>query len=68
MIADLSKKMEIRFWDFAIPMMSNNQKLRKIVNELYHLMQDRELRNRTFIILSGSCTGFLFGLVVFFIR
>jgi len=65
MIANMSKKLEIRFWDFAIPMMSNNQKFRKLVNELYHLLQDRDLRQRTFFILSGSFAGFLCGCVVF---
>jgi hypothetical protein len=66
MIANLSKKLEIRFWDFAIPMMSNNQKLRKLVNEVYRVFQDHELRQRTFFILSGSFAGFLCGCVIFF--
>jgi hypothetical protein len=65
MIADISKKIEIRFWDFAIPMMSNNKKLRKLVNEVYRLLQDRELRQRTFFILTGSFTGFVCGCVLF---
>jgi hypothetical protein len=65
MIANLSKKLEIRFWDFAIPMMSNNLKLRKLVNEVYHLLQDRELRQRTFFIFSGSFAGFICGCVIF---
>jgi hypothetical protein len=65
MIVDLSKKLEIRFWDFAIPMMSNNQKLRKLVNEIYHLLQNRELRQRTLFILSGSFAGFVCGCVLF---
>jgi hypothetical protein len=65
MIANLSKKLEIRFWDFAIPMMSNNQKLRQLVNEVYHLFQDRELRQRTFFIFSGSFAGFICGCVIF---
>ena len=65
MIANLSKKLEIRFWDFAIPMMSNNQKLRKLVNETYHLLQNPELRQRTFLIFSGSLAGFICGCVLF---
>lgn len=66
MIANITKKMEIRFWDFAIPMMSNSQGLRKLVNEAYHLLQDRELRQRTFFIVSGSFAGFLCGCAIFF--
>jgi hypothetical protein len=66
MIANLSKKLEIRFWDFAIPMMSNNHKLRSLVNEIYRLLQDHEMCQRTYFILFGSIAGFICGCVIFY--
>jgi hypothetical protein len=66
MLANISKKIELRFWDLAIPLMSNNVKLRKLINEFYLILQDHELRKRTILIFACSFSGFMCGSLLFY--
>ncbi len=66
MIADLPKKLELKFWDFALPVMSNNSKIRQWIKTAYEIVQDEDLRKRSIFIFSGSLIGFLLGFSLFF--
>jgi hypothetical protein len=66
MIADLPKKIELKFWDVALPVMSNNSKIRKWVKTAYEIVQDDDLRKTSIFIFSGSFVGFLLGFSLFF--
>jgi hypothetical protein len=65
MIADLPKKLELRFWNIAIPAMSSNTKLQKLMRTIYEFASDKELRVRSIFILVGSVSGFLAGLILY---
>jgi hypothetical protein len=65
MIADIPKKVELQFWNMAIPAMSKNTKLQNIMRISYDILTNKELRTRTIMILVGSLSGFLAGLILF---
>jgi hypothetical protein len=43
MQAQFIQKMEIRFWDQAIPLMSTSRPVQKLIRETYKLTHDRKL-------------------------
>ncbi len=65
MIADIPKKMELKFWNVAIPAMSKNTRLQKFMQVTYDVVSDKELRTRSLMILVGSLSGFFAGLMLF---
>lgn len=65
MIADLPKQLELRFWDLALPVMSKNRFLQKVICTSYRIVMDSELRQRSLVIIIGSILGFVAGLLVF---
>ncbi len=65
MIADIPKKVELRFWSMAIPAMSKNTRLQNFIRVSYDILTNKELRTRTIMILVGSLSGFLAGLFLF---
>jgi hypothetical protein len=65
MIADIPKKVELQFWNMAIPAMSKNTRLQKFIRVSYDILTDKELRTRTIAIMIGSLSGFLAGLILF---
>ena len=65
MIADIPKKMELKFWNVVIPAMSKNTRLQKCIQVAYEVASDKDLRTRTLMILVGSLSGFLAGLMLF---
>jgi hypothetical protein len=65
MIADFPKQIEIKFWDVAIPAMSTNKFIQKVVRTTYQIVTDPELRRRSTLIITGSVIGFLTGLILF---
>jgi hypothetical protein len=65
MIADLPKKLELQFWNIAIPAMSRNTKLQKLMRAIFEIVSDKELRVRSIFIIIGSVSGFLAGLILY---
>jgi hypothetical protein len=65
MIADIPRKVELRFWNMAIPAMSKNARLQNFIRVSYDILTNKELRTRTIMILVGSLSGFFAGLVLF---
>lgn len=65
MIADLPKQLELRFWDLALPVMSKNKFLQKVICTSYRIATDTELRERSLVIIIGSILGFVAGLLIF---
>jgi hypothetical protein len=65
MIADFPKQIEMRFWDVAIPAMSTNKFIQKVIRTTYSIVKNTESRQRSMLIISGSVAGFVAGLLLF---
>jgi hypothetical protein len=69
-IADLSRKMEITFWDWAIPTLTVSPLVQKCVCLFYHVFRKNPALSRVWIGIAVSLFGFSNGLLVywFFVR
>jgi hypothetical protein len=64
-IVELSRKVEIHFWDWAIPTLSASPFVRKCVRFSYRHMGKNIPLRRFFIGIGLSAFGFLNGMVAF---
>ena len=68
MIGQLYSKIELRFWNWAIPVLSRSQRLRHILGEL------RPMANRAFLKKFGlqsllvASAGFICGILISIVR
>lgn len=67
MIADFPKQLEMHFWDLAIPAMTENKFIQKVIRTSYGIIKDTELRSRSLWILGGCVAGFLAGLFTYIV-
>lgn len=65
MIADFPKQIEMHFWDLAIPAMTQNKFVQKIVRTTYAVVKEPDLRNRSILIIAGCLAGFIAGLITY---
>lgn len=65
MIADLSQKMENRFWDFVIAMLTRSQLVRRSIQWVMHLYENKEMTRKLAIIALIACAGFATGILAF---
>jgi hypothetical protein len=63
----LPEKMERVFWKFAIPALSHNPLLRKTVQVMHSLTQDKETTRAGLFLGAGALAGFICGALVYWI-
>ena len=65
MASRISKKIELKFWDIAIPLLSNSSRLRDMTAKTLHLYHDGELKRKAITGLIVAISGFLCGFLFF---
>lgn len=65
MISQLSKRIELKFWDIMIPLLSNSSRLRVIVQKLVDLYHEEKIVKQTATVVVIACAGFASGFLIF---
>jgi hypothetical protein len=65
MISDLSKKIELKFWDFAIPLLSKSGWLSNLFHKLVDLYNDDQFVKKVAIVVVAAFAGFACGFLIF---
>lgn len=65
MIATISQKMELRFWDLVIVMLSGSKTIQSVVRSLAGIYQNESLRKKIALCLVIACGGFGTGILAF---
>lgn len=65
MIASLSQKMELRFWDLVIVMLTGSKLIQGIVSWFARIYQNEPLRKKIALCLVIACGGFGTGILAF---
>ena len=64
MVAKIIKTIELKFWDVLIPLLSNSDWLRMVVNKITAFSKNEKLLRKIVIVLliaiAGFASGFLF--------
>lgn len=68
MNASLTKRIEIKFWDFTIQTLSENQQVRGMIRDASRAVHSGELKRTVRILAASAAAGLLSGflLCVFF--
>lgn len=65
MFAQISKKIELKFWDVIIPLLSKSTWLNKVVSKLSDLYHDEIFMKQAAIIVVIAFAGFASGFLIF---
>ncbi len=65
MFAQLAKKIELKFWDVIIPLLSKSIWLNKVVSKLSDLYHDEKIMKQAAIVVVIACVGFASGFLIF---
>lgn len=65
MIASLSQKMELTFWDLVIVMLTGSKLIQSIVSWFARIYQNEVLRKKIALCLVIACGGFGTGILAF---
>lgn len=65
MIATLFQKVELRFWDFIIPQLTESPWLRKTVKAAVNFYHNDALVRQVALIAMLACAGFATGILAF---
>jgi hypothetical protein len=68
MMAEFAKKVELRFWDIMIPVLSNSERVRKLVRGAVAVYHNEELTRKIAVIVIIACAGFASGILIFSIK
>jgi len=68
MIASFSQKIELRFWDVAILMLTRSKPVRSIVSTVLKIYQNELLTKKIASVFIIACAGFATGIIAFTIR
>jgi hypothetical protein len=68
MMAELAKKMELKFWDIMIPLLSNSNWVRKIVRGTVEFYKNEKLTRKIAMLIVIACGGFASGILIFSIK
>jgi len=66
-IADLSRKMEITFWDWAIPTLTVSPLVQQCVRLFYRLFSKNKTLRRVWVGIAVAMFGFSNGLLAFWL-
>ena len=65
MMAEISKKVELKFWDIMIPILSKAVWAQKSVAKLVSIYHNEKLTKQLATIVVIACGGFASGILVF---
>ncbi len=65
MISQMAKKIELRFWDFIIPLLSKSAWLGKSFRKISSLLHDEALVKQVILVVVIACAGFASGFLIF---
>jgi len=65
MIATMFQKIELRFWDVALPLLSQSQTLRKAIKAAASFYHNDQLVRQVALIAMIACAGFASGILIF---
>jgi hypothetical protein len=65
MIASISQKMELKFWDMVIVMLTGSQVVRSVVAAVMRIYQNKALTRKIAIGVVIACAGFATGILAF---
>lgn len=65
MIANLSQKLELHFWDLVIIMLTGSRPVQRIVGAALRLYQDEVLMKKVATVFVIACAGFATGILAF---
>jgi len=68
MIADFSKRIELKFWDILIPLLSNSSWLRNIIHKAAFIYQDEKMTRLVAAGVIFACAGFASGFLLFSLK
>ncbi|HVP21923.1 MAG TPA: hypothetical protein VMS73_08685 [Anaerolineaceae bacterium] len=68
MIGQLYSKIELSFWNWAIPVLSRSQRLRRFLGELRPMANRTSLKKFGLQSLLVASAGFIFGIVISIVR
>ncbi len=65
MFAQISKKIELKFWDYVIPLLSRSTWVSNVLQKMIDLYHDERFIKQTAIIVVTACAGFATGFLIF---
>ncbi|KAF0112343.1 MAG: hypothetical protein FD147_216 [Chloroflexi bacterium] len=65
MMGQLTKIIELKFWDFIIPMLSNSIWLRVVIKKLVSVYRNEKLVKQIAAAIVIACAGFASGFLIF---
>jgi hypothetical protein len=65
MIAQLSKRIELKFWDIVIPVLSDSTWLRNTVQKAVKVFNNKKLVKQIASLVVIACAGFASGFLIF---
>lgn len=65
MIASVSQKIELRFWDLIIAMLTRSQVVRSIISWVLRTYQNEALTQKIATVFIIACGGFATGILAF---
>jgi hypothetical protein len=65
MNATLLQKIELRFWDIFLPLLSQSEFLRKTVKTVGSIYQNKQLKKQIAFGAMIACAGFASGILVY---
>ena len=65
MIATVFNKIELRFWDIALPLLSQSEPLRKVIKGMVNFYNDDNLVRTAALLAMIACAGFASGILYF---
>jgi hypothetical protein len=65
MLSDTAKKIELKFWDVIIPLLSKADWLNKIITSISDLYHEHKIIKQAAIVILIAFAGFACGFIVF---
>jgi hypothetical protein len=65
MISQITEKIELKFWDVCIPLLSKSERLGRTVRQVQSIIQNEDLLKRVAIIALIACAGAATGMLAF---
>jgi hypothetical protein len=68
MNATFTQKIELRFWDVMLPLLTKSNIVRKVVRDAMTFYHNEQLFQRVAFSVMVGCAGFAFGILLFTIK
>jgi hypothetical protein len=68
MFTTIAEKVELRFWDVILPLLTSSTFVRKVARNVITFYHNEQLVRRVAFVAMVACAGFAFGILVFTIK